>query len=171
VGEEKIHQLYINLKKGDKVLLMKLLRRNKEQVEMLLRLEETLIRTSNNLEMMTKEHEELRCSHDDLVQWYDSILIEQRNNDDALSCVAQLKIENAMLKNQVEWLNLEKLALNEKYDMLSCSHDNLLDSHIMLNFAHEVVIDSLNSCELHSCSCAKLDNILSCELKERPIFD
>jgi hypothetical protein len=114
------------------VLLVKLLRRNKEQGEMLLRQEETLIKTNNSLEKMTKEHEELRCSHDDLVQRYDSILIEQRNNDDALSCVAQLKIENAMLERQVELLSHDKLALTEKYDVLSYYHDNLLDRHIML---------------------------------------
>jgi hypothetical protein len=67
-----------------------------------------------------------------------------------------------MLKSQVELLNFEKLALNKRYDVLSCSHDNLVDSHIMLNVAHDVVINSLNSCEPHSCSCTKLDNILSC---------
>jgi hypothetical protein len=141
--------------------LMKLLRRNKEQDESLLRLEEILIKTNNRLEKTTKEHEELRCSHDDLVQRYDSILIEQRNNDYALSCVAQFKMENAMLKSLVDLLNLDKLALNEKYDMLSCSHYNLLDSHIMLNVAHEVVIDILNSYEPHSCSYVNLDNMLS----------
>jgi hypothetical protein len=142
------------------MLLMKLLR--KEQGETLLRLEKTLIKTNNNLEKMTKEHEELRCSRGDLVQWYDSILIEQRNNDDALSCVAQLKIENAMLKRQVELLNRDKLALTEKYDMLSSYHDNLLDRHIILDVAHEVVIVSLNSCEPHSCTCVHLDNISPC---------
>jgi hypothetical protein len=62
VGEEEICQLYTHLKKEDKVLLIKLLRRNKEQGEMLLRLEETLIKTNDILEKMTKEHEELRCS-------------------------------------------------------------------------------------------------------------
>jgi hypothetical protein len=67
-----------------------------------------------------------------------------------------------MLKSQVELLNLEKFALSEKYDMLSCSHDNFLDSHIMLDIAHEVVIESLNSCEPHSCTCAHLDNLLPC---------
>jgi hypothetical protein len=65
---------------------MKLLRRNIEQGKMLLRLDETLIRTNNSLEKVTKEHEEPRCSHDDLVQWYDSILIEQRNNDCFILC-------------------------------------------------------------------------------------
>jgi hypothetical protein len=39
---------------------MKLLNRNKEQGEMLLRLEETLIKANNSLEKMTKEHEELK---------------------------------------------------------------------------------------------------------------
>jgi hypothetical protein len=48
------------------------------------------------------------------------------------------------------------------YNMLSCSHDNLVDSHIMLNITHEVVIYSLNSCEPYSCAYVKLDNILSC---------
>jgi hypothetical protein len=111
---------------------------------------------------MTKEHEELKCSHDDLVQQYDSVLIEQRNNDDALSCVAQLKMENAMLERQVELLSHDKLALTEKYDLLSYYHDNLLDRHIMLDVAHEVVIANLNSCEPHSCTRAHLDNISPC---------
>jgi hypothetical protein len=72
-----------------------------EQGTTLLRLEETLIKINNNLEKMTKEHGEQNCSHDDVVQQYDSVLIEQRNSEDALSCVAQFKIENAMLKSQV----------------------------------------------------------------------
>jgi hypothetical protein len=114
VEEEDIHRFYTHLNKEDKVFLVKLLRRNKEQGEMLLRLEETLIKTNNSLEKITKEHEELKCSHDNLVQRYDSVLIEQRNNDDALSCVAQLKIENAMLERQVELLSHDKLALTKK---------------------------------------------------------
>jgi hypothetical protein len=162
VEEEKIHRFYTHLNKEDKALLFKLLRRNKEQGETLLRLEETLIKTNDSLKKMTKEHEELKCSHDDLVQRYDSVLIEQRNNDDDLSCVAQLKMENAMLERQVEFLNLEKLALGEEYDMLSYSHNKLVDDHIMLDIAHEVVITSLNSCETHSCTCAHLDNISPC---------
>jgi hypothetical protein len=162
VEEDEIHRFYTHLNKEDKVLLVKLLRRNKEQGEMLLRLEETLIKTNDSLEKMTKEHEELKCSHDDLVQRYDSVLIEQRNNDDDLSCVAQLKMENAMLERQVELLNLEKLALGEKYDMLSYSHNKLVDDHVTLDIAHEVVIANLNSCEPHSCTRAHLDNVSPC---------
>jgi hypothetical protein len=111
---------------------------------------------------MTKKHEDLKCSHDELVQRYDSVLIEQRNNDDALSCVAQLKTENSMLRSQVEIINLERLALNEKYDMLSNSHSELVDDHIMLNIAHEVVFANLNSCEPHSCKCTHLNCISPC---------
>jgi hypothetical protein len=175
VEEEEIRRFYTHLNKEDKVLLVKLLRRNEEQGEMLLRLEETLIKTNDSLEKMTKEHEELRCSHDDLVQRYDSVLIEQRNIDDVLSCVAQLNIENAMLERQVELLSHDKLALTEKYDVLSYYHDNLLDRHIMLDVAHEVVIANLNSCEPHSCTHAHLDNISPCAnpllLKRKPIFE
>jgi hypothetical protein len=94
------------------------------------------------LENVPKEHEELRCSHDDLVQWYDLVLIEQRNNENDLYCVSQFKVENDMLKSQVETLNLEKLALSEKYDILSYSHNELVDDHIMLNIVHEVVMTS-----------------------------
>jgi hypothetical protein len=57
VEEEEIRRFYIHLNKEDKALLVKLLRRNKEQGETLLRLEETLIKTNNSLEKMTKEHE------------------------------------------------------------------------------------------------------------------
>jgi hypothetical protein len=91
VEEEEICRFYTHLNKEDKVLLVKLLRRNNEQGEMLLRLEETLIKTNDSLEKMTKEHEELKCSHDNFVQRYESVLFEQRNNHDVLSDVAQLK--------------------------------------------------------------------------------
>jgi hypothetical protein len=162
VEEEEIRRFYTHLNKEDKALLIKLLRRNKEQGKTLLRLEETLIKTNNSLEKMTKEHEELKCSHDVLVQRYDSILIEQSSNDDTLSCVAQLKMENAMLERQVEILNLEKLALGEEYDMFSYSHNKLVDDHIMLDVAHEVIIANLNSCEPHSRTCAHLNCISPC---------
>jgi hypothetical protein len=101
VKEEEIRRLYTHLNKENKVLLVKLLRRNKEQGETLLRLEETLIRTNDSLEKMTKEHEELKYSHGNLVQRYESVLIEQRNNHDVLSNVSQLKTENSMLRSQV----------------------------------------------------------------------
>ena len=53
--EEEIRWFYTNLNKEDKVLLVKLLSRNKQQGETLLRLEETLIKTNDSLEKMTKE--------------------------------------------------------------------------------------------------------------------
>ena len=56
----------------------------------------------------------------------------------------------------------KKLALSEKYDMLSYSYDELLNYHIMLEVAREVASASLNTCELHSCSCVYLDNVLPC---------
>jgi hypothetical protein len=46
--------------------------------------------------------------------------------------------------------------------MLPYSHNELVDDHIMLNIAHEVVITSLDYGEPDSCTCANLDNILSC---------
>jgi hypothetical protein len=110
-----------------------------------------------------------------LVQRYESVLFEQRNNNDVLSDVAQLKSENSMLKSQVEMINLENLALSEKYDMLSYSHNELVDDYIMLDIAHKVVTTSLNSCEPHFCTCDKLVKVLSCANlycpQERSILD
>jgi hypothetical protein len=162
VEEVEICQLYAQLIKEDKAILMKLLRRNDEQGETFLKLEKALIKTKDNLEKKTKEHDELVWSHGNLVQRYDLFLIEQRNNEDALSCIAQVKIDNAMLKVHVEMLKLEKLALCDKDNMLSYSHNKLIDDHIMLDVAHEVVLASLNSCQLHTCTCAHLENILPC---------
>jgi hypothetical protein len=56
--EEEISHFYTHINKEDKVLLVKLLRRNKEQGETLLKLEETLIKPNKSLEIKTKEHEE-----------------------------------------------------------------------------------------------------------------
>jgi carbamate kinase len=81
---------------------MRLLRRNGGQGETLLKLEEIITKTKCNLEKLTKEHEELVCSHGNLVQKYGSLLIEQINNENALSSIAQVKFDNAMFKDQVE---------------------------------------------------------------------
>jgi hypothetical protein len=90
------------------------------------------------LEKLTKEREKLKCSHDDLVQRYENISIEQTSYTNALSCVAQLEKGNT-----IEKLNLENLALHERHDMLLCSHNEFMDSHIMLKMAHEVVLTNL----------------------------
>jgi hypothetical protein len=44
--------------------------------------------TKERLEEMTNEHEELKCSHDDLVQRCESVLIKKISNENALSCIA-----------------------------------------------------------------------------------
>src|SRR5688572_13386831 len=108
---------------------------------------------------LTKEHEKLKFSHVDLVQRYETISIEQ---DNTLHCIAQLVNMNTLLKDQVEKLKVENLAFQDKYDMLLCSHKNLMDDHIMLNIAHEVVIENLKSQQPHSCTCIQIDTILSC---------
>jgi septal ring factor EnvC (AmiA/AmiB activator) len=87
VEEDEILQLYARLNKEDKAILIKLLRRLGEQSKTLLKLEEALIKTKDSLEKLTKEHEELKCSHSDLVQRYETILFFQINNVKALSCI------------------------------------------------------------------------------------
>jgi hypothetical protein len=67
-----------------------------------------------------------------------------------------------LLKDQVEKLKDENLAFREKYDMLLCSHKNLMDDNIILNIAHEVVIENLKSQQPHSCTCIQIETISSC---------
>jgi hypothetical protein len=69
-----------------------------------------IITKIQSLEEMTKEHEELKCSHVDLVQRYETISIEQENS---LLCIAQLVNRNTLLKDQIERLKIENLAFQE----------------------------------------------------------
>jgi hypothetical protein len=66
-----------------------------------------------------------------------------------------------MFKNTIERLNIENLALQEKHDMLVCSHNKFMDSHIMLEMAHEVVLTNLKSYQPHICTCTQTETILS----------
>jgi hypothetical protein len=67
-----------------------------------------------------------------------------------------------LLKDQVEKLKVENLAFQEKYDMLLCSHENLMDDHIILNIAYEVVIENLKSQQPQSCTCIQIETMLPC---------
>jgi hypothetical protein len=157
--ERSFVHLYARLSQEDKAVMLKLLERAREQSEARQRLEDILSIKMQHFDELTKEHEELKCSHVDLVQRYETISIEQ---DNALHCIAQLVNRNTLLKDQIEKLKVENLAFQNKYDMLLCSHENLIDDHIILNIAHEVVIENLKSQQPHSCTCIQIDTILPC---------
>jgi hypothetical protein len=157
--ERSVMQLYAHLSLEDKAVMLKLLKGAREQSEARQMLENILSIKMLSFGELTKEHEELKCSHVDLVQRYETISIEQ---DNSLHCIAQLVNRNALLKDQVEKLKVENLAFQEKYDMLLCSHENLMDDHIMLNIAHEVVVENLKSQQPHSCTCIQIKTILPC---------
>jgi hypothetical protein len=89
--ERSFMQLYAHLSQEDKAVMLKLLKRAIEQSEALHMLEDVLIIKIQSMEELTKEYEELKCSHDDLVQRYETISIEQ---DNSLLCVAQLVNRN-----------------------------------------------------------------------------
>jgi hypothetical protein len=155
--ERSSMRLYAHLSQEDKAVMLKLLKRAREQSEALQMLEDVIAIKSQYFEELTKEHDELKCSHVNLVQRYETISIEQ---DNSLYCVAQLVNRNILLKDQVERLKIENLAFQEKHDMLLCSHKNLMDDHIMLNIAHEVVIENLKSRQPRSCTCIQIETIL-----------
>jgi hypothetical protein len=160
--ENDLQKFFAQLSKKNRRSLLKLMKRAEEQKEMLHKQEDILIEKMKDLEKLTKEHEKLKCSHDDLVQRYENVSIEQTSTSNALSCVAQLEKENTMLKNTIENLNIENLALQEKQDMLVCSHNKFIDSHIMLEMAHEVGLTNLKSYQPHICTCTQIETILSC---------
>ena len=163
--EDDLQQFFAQLSKKHRMSLLKLMKRAEEQKEMLHKQEDFLIRKIEDLEKLTKEHEKLKCSHDDLVQRYEDISIEQIKVVNHSSYIAQLENKNAMFKNTIERLNIENLALQEKHDMLVCSHNKFMDSHIMLEMAHEVVLTNLKSYQPHICTCTQVETILSCANK------
>jgi hypothetical protein len=157
--ERSFMQLYARLCQEDKTVMLKLLERAREQSEARQMLDNVLSMKMQSFDELAKEHKELKCSYVDLVQRYESISIEQ---DNTLHCITQLVNKNALLKDQVEKLKIENLAFQDKYDMLLCSHENLIDDHIILNNTHEVVIENLKSQQPHSCTCIQIDTILPC---------
>jgi hypothetical protein len=102
--ERSFMQLYARLSQEDKTVMLNLLERAREQSEARQRLENVLSMKMLYFDELTKKHEELKCSHVDLVQRYETILIEQ---DNALHCIAQLVNRNVLLKDQVEKLKDE----------------------------------------------------------------
>jgi hypothetical protein len=109
--ERSFMQLYARLSQEDKAIMLKLLERAREQSEARQRLENVLSLKMLYFDELTKEHEELKCSHVDLVQRYETISIEQ---DNTLHCIAQLVNRNALLKDQVEKLKDINLAFQGK---------------------------------------------------------
>jgi hypothetical protein len=105
--ERSLMQLYAHLSQEDKADMLKLLKRAREQGEALHRLEDILTTKMQCFEEFTKEHEEIKCSHVDFVQRYETISIEQ---DNSLYCITQLVNRNALLKDQVERLKNVKVA-------------------------------------------------------------
>jgi hypothetical protein len=152
-------KLYARLSQEDKAVMLKLLERAREQSEARQRLENVLSMKMQCFDELTKEHEELKRSHVDLVQRYEAISIEQ---DNALNCISQLVNRNTLVKDQVEKLKDENRAFQDKYNMLLHSHENLSDDHIILNIAHEVVIENLKSQQAHLCTCIQIETTLSC---------
>jgi hypothetical protein len=88
--ENDLQKFFAQLSKKNRMSLLKLMKIAEEQKEMLHKQEDILIEKFKDLEKLTKEHEKLKCSHDDLVQRYEKILIEQTSTSNVLSCVAQL---------------------------------------------------------------------------------
>jgi hypothetical protein len=160
--DDDLQQFFAQLSKKNWMNLLKLMKREEEQKEMLHKQEDILMRKIEDLEKLTKEHEKLKCSHDDLVQRYENISIEQTSYTNDLSCAAQLEKENTMLKDIIEKLNLENLALHERHDMLVCSHNKFMDSHIMLEMALEVVLTNLKSYQPHTCTHVEIETMLPC---------
>jgi hypothetical protein len=78
--ERSFIQLYAHLSQEDRAIMLKLLKGAREQSEALHMLEDIITIKMQSFEELTKEHEELKCSHADLVQRYESISIEQDNS-------------------------------------------------------------------------------------------
>jgi hypothetical protein len=65
--ERSLMQLYAHISQEDKAVMLKLLKRVREQSEALHMLEDILTIKMQSFEELTKEHIDLKCSHVDLV--------------------------------------------------------------------------------------------------------
>jgi hypothetical protein len=70
-------QLYAHLSLEDKAVMLKLLKRAREQSEARQMLEDVLSMKMLHFDELTKEHEELKCSHVDLVQRYETFQLSK----------------------------------------------------------------------------------------------
>jgi hypothetical protein len=94
--EDDLQQFFAQLSKKNRMSLLKLIKRAEAQKEMLHKQEDFLIRKIEDLEKLTKELEKLKCSHDDLVQRYEDISIEQIKVVNHSSYIAQLENKNVV---------------------------------------------------------------------------
>jgi hypothetical protein len=82
--ERSFMQLYARLSQEDKAVMLKLQERAREQSEARQMLESVLSMKIQCFDELTKEHDELKGSHVELVQRYETISIEQ---DNSLHCI------------------------------------------------------------------------------------
>jgi hypothetical protein len=71
-NKDDLQQFFAQLSKKNWMSLLKLMKREEEKKEILHKQEDFLIKKIEDLENLTKEHEKLKCSHDDLVQRYEA---------------------------------------------------------------------------------------------------
>jgi hypothetical protein len=65
-----------------------------------------------------------------------------------------------MLKDTIEKLKYDNIALQERHDMLLCSQNEFMDDRIMLDITHEVVLTNLKSYQPHKCTFMQIETIL-----------
>jgi hypothetical protein len=159
-SDDKFNQHFAHLNKKDKLIMIKVIDKINEQEECLHKQDKIVIKRIKCLEKLTKEHDKLKCSHDDLVQSYEAISIEQNRAINSLSRAAQLENENNMLKDTIEKLKYDNIALQERQDMLLCSQNEFMDDCIMLDITHEVVLNNLKSYRPHKCTFMQIETIL-----------
>jgi hypothetical protein len=69
-SDDKFNQHFAHLNKKDKLIMIKVIDKINEQEECHHKQDKFVIKRIKCLEKLTKEHEKLKCSHDDLVQRY-----------------------------------------------------------------------------------------------------
>jgi len=100
-----------------------------------------------------------------LIQRYNELSNDYANATNSITRVASLEKENEMLKDQVEKITSEHVALQGTHLELEKSYEMLVDSHVSLQVAHEVVITSVTHYQppTHTCTCSQVQISLSCD--------
>jgi hypothetical protein len=73
------------------MIMFKLMKRAEEQKDTLHKQENIFVNKIKSLEKLTKEHEKLKCSHEALVQRYETISIEKTRATIFIMCCSNRK--------------------------------------------------------------------------------
>jgi hypothetical protein len=116
-------------------------------------------------ELLTEELDELKKSHDLLLNRYEALANDYVWALKLSSHLVPVESSYVVLKCKFEKITSEHMALQTNHKELESSHEKLVESYAALHVAHEVVMASVKLYQppTHTCTCSHVENMLFCD--------